>query len=338
MKRVIVFLLLMLVVLFTTIVSATRTVPLNEIFRRPAPLQADDSHIYVVDFPIVYIYSLTDFSLLTSFGKRGEGPREFKQYINLFFQDVEPTYLVVSSIGKVSFYSRDGKFIKEIKISFGGWSFQPLGEKFIGHTLGGNEKDGYKALNIYDANFNKIKEIYRQEFVLDDSIKKRILFASNYQHWTYRKKIYVVAKNDFIIERFDFTGKRLSPITQEYKRVKCTEHHKKIVLDSFKRDINIRHHYERLKHQIEFPGYFRAIRDIVINEEKIYVLTYKRKDGENEFYIFDIDGKLLQKKFLPIKTSNGVSPRPFTVKSGKLYQLCDNEETENWEFHVSGIN
>jgi hypothetical protein len=38
---------------------------------------------------------------------------------------------------------------------------------------------------------------------------------------------------------------------------------------------------------------------------------------------------------MPIKTVNGVSPRPFTVKSGKLYQLVDNEETENWEIHIT---
>ncbi len=335
MRKVIIFFLLMVLLLLTTFSAAGEVAVLSEIHKRPGQLLADNNHIYITDYPTVYIYSITDFSLVNSFGKRGEGPQEFKQYINVFFQDTPPDHLVVSSIGKVSFYSRDGKYIKEVKIPFGGWVFQPMGTKFLAHTLGGNAKEGYKTLNIYDPDFNKIKEIYRKEFFFDDSIKKRVLFMENYRYWTYRNIIYVMAKEDFIIERFDAAGKPLPPITREYRREKCTEEHQKSVLDFFKRNARIRPVYERLKNRIAFPDYFRAIREIVLDNGKIYVLTYKRRDVKNEFYIFDLDGSLLQKAFMPIKTFNGVSPRPFTVKNGKLYQLVDNEETENWEIHIT---
>lgn len=335
MKKIIFFFLLVVLLLLTMFSAAVERAVLSEIYTRPGQLLADDNHIYITDYPTVYIYSITDFSRVNSFGKRGEGPREFKQYINLFFQDTLPDHLVVSCIGKVSFYSRDGKYIKEVKIPFGGWSFQPLGEKLIGHTLGGDAQEGYKALNIYDSNFNKIKEIYRKEFFFDESSKKRVLFAENYRYWTYRNRVYVVATDEFIIERFDADGKPLPPITMEYQRERCTEEHQRLVLDSFKRDARIRPYYERHKHRIVFPDYFRAIRRIVLDNGKIYVLTYKRRDGKNEFYIFDLAGKLLQKTFMPITTVNGVSPRPFTVKNGKLIQLVDNEETEHWEIHVT---
>lgn len=338
MKKIIIFFLLIVLLLLTPFSADGETAVLSEIYKRPGQLLADDNHIYITDYPTVYIYSRTDFRLVGSFGKRGEGPQEFKQYVNLFFQDTPPDHLVVSSIGKVSFYSRDGKYIKEVKIPFGGWVFQPMGTKFLAHTLGGDAKEGYKALNIYDSNFNKIKEIYRQEFFFDDSVKKRVLFAENYRHWVYRNRIYVVAKNEFIIERSDTRGNPLPPITQEYQREKCTEEHQRIVLNSFKRDPRIKPLYERLKHRIAFPDYFRAIREIVLDNGKIYVLTYKRRNGKNEFFIFDLDGKLLQKTFMPIKTVNGVSPRPFTVKNDTLYQLVDNEETENWEIHVTSFN
>jgi hypothetical protein len=74
---------------------------------------------------------------------------------------------------------------------------------------------------------------------------------------------------------------------------------------------------------------------MVIDEEKIFVLTYNRKDGKNEFFIFDMDGKLLQKKFLPIQTLNGVSPYPYYIKNGSLYQLVENEDTEQWELQIT---
>jgi hypothetical protein len=302
----------------------------------PKQLLLDNEHIYIVDFPTVFVYSLKDFSLIREFGKQGEGPKEFKQYINVFFQDIEPNHLVVSSLGKISFYSRNGTYIKEVKLGFGGWTFQPLGDKFMGHTLGGTAKEGYKALNIYDSNFNKIKEIYRKEFFFDDSIKKRTLFASNYRYWTHQNKIYVSAKDDFIIEIFDSTGRPLQPIhLEQYKRVKCTDQHKKSVLDFFRQNPRIRDVFEQFKNHIQFPDYFPAIRDIVIDEGKIFVLTYNRKDGKNEFFIFDLDGKLLQKKFLPIQTLNGVSPYSYYIKNGKLYQLVENEDTEQWELQIT---
>lgn len=338
MRKLIIFFLLMTLLLLTAFSTAREVAVLSETYKGPGQLLADKNHIYITDYPTVYIYSISSFKLVSSFGKRGEGPREFKQYINVFFQDSPPNYLVVSSIARVSFYSRNGAFIKDVKIPFGGWSFQPLGEKFIGHTLGGDAKDGYKALNIYDSNFKKIKEIYRHEFFFDDSLKKRVLFATNYRYRTHRNRIYVVAKDEFVIERFDFTGKPLPPITQEYQREKCTGRHRKMVLDFFMRNARIRPRYEQLKHRIAFPEYFRAIREIVLDNDKIYVLTYKRREGKNEFYILDINGKLLQKTFMPIKTANGVSPLPFTVKSGKLYQLVDNEKTENWEIHVTPLH
>jgi hypothetical protein len=337
MKHALLLSLLLLVFSFSNARAATKTVALPGLVE-PRQLLVGNAHIYVVDFPTVSVYRLKDFSLIRKFGKRGEGPQEFKQYINVFFQDVEPDHLVISSIGKISFYSRQGEFIKEVKIPFGGWTFQPLGQKFMGHTLGGTAKEGYKALNLYDSRLNKIKEIYRKEMFFDDSIKKRTLFASNYRYWTHDNKIYVVAKNDFIIEIFDHTGKPLPPIERKnYKRVKCAEKHRKSVLDFFQRNPRIRPIFERFKKQIQFPGYFPAIRQIDIDEGKIYALTYNRADGKNEFFIFSMDGKLLHKKFLPLKSYNGVTPLPFYIKKGLLYQLVENEDEERWELHIHNI-
>lgn len=333
-----VFLLLLLLLLFLSVDAGQgRNVPLPELYK-PAQILADDAHLYVVEFPTVSIYSLKDFKLIAKFGKQGEGPQEFKQYINVFFQDVPPDHLVISSIGKISFYSRDGAFIREIKIPFGGWTFQPLGDRFLGHTLGGDAKDGYKALNLYDSKLNKIKEIYRKEFFFDDSIKKRTLFVSNYRYWTYAGKIYVIAEDDFIIRIFDRTGKPLPSIVREdYQREKCTEAHKQSVLDFFKRDVRIRPHYERLKKQLQFPDYFPAVREMVIDEGKLYVLTYRRRNNENEFFIYDTEGKLLGRKYLPLHSPNGVTPYAFTIRNGVLYQVFENDEAEQWELHILPI-
>jgi len=53
--------------------------------------------------------------------------------------------------------------------------------------------------------------------------------------------------------------------------------------------------------------------------------------------VFDIKGKFLKKLFLPYKFMNPVDEYPIAVKSGKLYQLIENEDEEKWELHITVI-
>ena len=86
-----------------------------------------------------------------------------------------------------------------------------------------------------------------------------------------------------------------------------------------------------------FPEYFPA-RAFVVADSKIYIPTYKKKAGKNEFVVYDTNGKLLKKVFLPFKDQTLLMPYPWTVSSSKVYQLFDNEESEEWELLVTGIN
>ncbi|MGD2085255.1 MAG: hypothetical protein PVH61_03640 [Candidatus Aminicenantes bacterium] len=61
-----------LLILFTNSISAVQVIPLGEV-NRPISINVDDTCIYIVEFPCIYLYSLEDFKLVKKFGKRGEG-------------------------------------------------------------------------------------------------------------------------------------------------------------------------------------------------------------------------------------------------------------------------
>ena len=92
----------------------------------PTGLVIEDENMYITQDITVYIYSLKDFKLKKKFGKKGEGPQEFNQ-----FAAITPLKdkLLINSMSKISYYTKDGEYINEIKTK-GGFSFiyQPLGE------------------------------------------------------------------------------------------------------------------------------------------------------------------------------------------------------------------
>lgn len=163
MKRWFIFLVVLFMVSMGLIGKKLATIP--EVFR-PFLLVIDDQQFYVTEGTTVYIFSRKDFTLKKKFGKEGEGPQEFKlvQGMPGIILIPQTDSLLINSAGKVSFYTKDGKFIKELKVTTGSMVsvFQPFGEKFVGlsTTMGENMSMNF-TLNIYDAQLTKIKEIYQ---------------------------------------------------------------------------------------------------------------------------------------------------------------------------------
>jgi hypothetical protein len=157
----------------------------------------------------------------------------------------------------------------------------------------------------------------------------------------YKDKIFVVPGQDFIIDVYGSSGQKQYSIRQEYEKIKVTEEHKKEVLDYYKNDALKRRYYDALKRSAQFPDYFPAVRTIIVDDDKIYVQTYKEQEGKSEWVVLDLNGKLLGKIFIPFLEKNPEksfeNQFPFTVYQGKFYQLADNEDTEEWELHITEI-
>ena len=95
--------------------------------------------------------------------------------------------------------------------------------------------------------------------------------------------------------------------------------------------------YERYYKNIVFPEFFPAIRDMRISDEKIYVISYQKEKELIKTLIFDLKGKPIKTVPLPLKDMDVKSIYPFTIKNGKLYQLVEDFDNENWYLHVTTI-
>ncbi|MGD2091277.1 MAG: hypothetical protein PVH61_34190 [Candidatus Aminicenantes bacterium] len=343
-SKIIIFVIaLFLLVNFST---ASIRVTLPEILE-PFDMVIDKGQMFISEKETVYIYSLEDFKLVKKFGTKGEGPKEFMvTYGWSVIVNVHQSELVCGSIGKISVFTRDGVFKKVVKpapysILCHRENIEPLGDQYVGIRNKRTEKFYEFAATIYDSNFNGVKEFYQ----FDANIWRRGKKYNPVKYTQYFRKIYVYGDNIFVntqndrgeILVFESTGKQLYSISHEYERVKFTEKDKKNWLADFSIE-SLKPIYQRLKDRWIYPDNFPAWQKFQIVDDKIYIQTYKRnKEGENKFFIMDLKGKLLKKLEVPLAEIYAFTPYPYTINRGKIYQLVENKNTEEWELHIKEI-
>ena len=164
-----IFLLILLIPLLLsgTTLLAGDPVKLEGIFN-PAYLLVDDTQLYITQGVSVSIFSLTDYSLVATFGKAGEGPQEFKVHQHNavpVFLDIQSDQILVSSMGKLSYFSKNGKFIREHRFSKGMAPpfLQPIGSNFVTRGFLHESKINYNLLILLDNGFNEIKRLAKQK-------------------------------------------------------------------------------------------------------------------------------------------------------------------------------
>ncbi len=315
-------------------VFPARVVELTEP-RKPDALRLDDKQVYIADGASIHIYSAVDFRHIRTFGRRGEGPREFKTEAGLRI-NVDTGIILVESMDKLSYFSKKGDFIKERRSVSGARKFIPLGNRMAAIAPVTENNIPCSAAVILDRDFNPIKEIYRRTPV--KKTKKRPFLSATWEYEAYDNKLYCATSDDFILHVFDDNGKKVRTISHDYEKVRVTE----AIIDEFFRFVKKYRppkYYEIFKRILAFPDYFPVINDFRVTGGNIYILTYRRnkENDKSEFLVLDLEGKLLKKVFLPFHKRSPVHPSPFTVRDNKLYQLVDNADTETWELHITEI-
>lgn len=305
---------------------------------RVTSIAVDNDQLYVVEQTTVHIYKLKDYKYLKKFGKKGEGPQEFRA-----MAVVTPLKdrLLIFSTGKISYFSKDGIFQKEHKVPggyAGGSFFKPIGDRFLGSSYPREEDGMYGAVNLYDSQLNKIKELFRVK-ASDKGGTKTNLFKFRIQFESYGNKAFVDTRNGFSIQVIDLEGKVLARIEQkDYKQRKFTDDDLKAIQDLMKKMFG-EAQYKAVKNRFTWPDYYPVILTFRIDRvaKRLALITWKKVDGKNECYIYNMDGKLEKKVLLDLKLVNGIEAYPFAISDGKFYQVFDNDEKEQWELHVTKI-
>lgn len=310
----------------------------------PERILVDGGKIFITEGINVFIYSLKDLKLVKKFGKEGEGPQEFKRFPAPWLPSLrvflKPDQLFINSLGKISFFTRDGKFVKEKKTKNIWHVFIPFENKYIVFALIREDKIMYFTYSLYNSDFILEKEVYRELNPEQDGKKMDPIVMSSIKEIFFRyenKGRFFLPSFDGIIHIFDIKGNEIGTINPAYSKVPVTSELVQEFDDFFKKDIRFKQIYAFERKRLVYPKYLPLLKDYRVADGKVYVIDNKKENEKYESFIFNLDGKLLKKVWLPLVDQDILAVYPFTITGGKIFQLVENEDEEEWELHVSEI-
>lgn len=325
-----------LLVAFAAVAWAEKKVfPLQDLMN-PETVTLDTTQMYVTEGTSIYIYSLKDFKLVKKFGKAGEGPKEFMfdprmGGLALFLQDEG---LVLNSFGKVSWYTKSGEYVKEMKLQHPLTLFmQPFGKNYVGILLAWG-KERWKILKLFDDQLNDKQEIIRMPYPTQPGKGTRLL-ESYPATLVSDNKLFIAWENEFIIKVYDTDLNKLVTVKLDEEKRKVTDEFKKILIDVLRTSPQSKDYFETMK-PFYFPDYFPPIRFLFGAGKQIYVITFKQNDADDqECIVLGVDGKLIKRAFLPIRMSTPFAPYPYTIYDNALYQIIEDGDKEEWSIHIT---
>ncbi len=302
------FFLILILLIFTNS-FAQKTIGLPDV-QKPHQIAVDGNDLYIFDEAdySLHIYTISPFALKLKFGKKGDGPHDFKY---LPFVYVQPETLTCTDFTKTIWFSKNGKILKVKNYTdFDNFSLYaemlliPIKEHFIQITADHDEQK--RHVYLLNSKFKTIKELYEGPFIwrTDAPIHYRT------DTFSYEDMIFISdTQKGFHIMVFDDRGNHLLTIDKS-------------------QDIE------------KLPGY-PLMHQYCVSNKKIYATTYEKKDDNTEMIILDLKGNILRRLYLPIRS---IQPKRgvlrydlFFVDQQKLYELIENSETGRWELLITDL-
>ena len=343
MRRIVI---LVIVIALTAVFMSGEKKAVVRDFVNPEYLDIGKDRMYVTEDIKVFIYSLKDFTLLKTFGKAGEGPKEFLRspmpVRSSLRMVVCPDRLMINSLGKISFYSLDGEFQNLVRIQRPMPRYRPVRDDrfdiYSGFSTTIENKTIFIDVTLFDANLNIVKSLYRfNHFYQHGKGVDPVLGGIDYfdRVFTCNGTIIVVGE-DNRLHLFDHNGKPLKKLPLPLEPVKMTDELQKKYDDFYMTDKRIKPLYQQDRHMVKFSDYLPLVRRMFFDKGRLYVVSFNRKDGKSEVLVIDLEGTVYKKGFLPIREQSIHALYPLDIKNGKIYQLIENN-SEQWELHVTNI-
>jgi hypothetical protein len=290
---------------------------------KPIELRIDGGYIYISDQYTVYAYDINTFNLVKKLCNRGEGPEEFRSHPRISFSNER---LILYDAYKIIIYSKDFKFIKEIKITSFTNRVNPIKDNFILSNSRIIDNKRYRVFTLYNSELEKIKDLVIE---LEDQSARKFFINAFSRCRTWNDKVFIAQPiKGFHIDIFDKNGKMLYNIVKKVKKIKSEEKHKKHFMEEIRYFVG-RERFEKAKVRGAFNKPMRefipSINNFWVVDNRIYLKTFDITDTKEKYIIMDVKGKILKEVFLP-KTYLEI----LTFSNNKLYYLYESEDDEGW--------
>ncbi|MDH4270750.1 MAG: hypothetical protein OEW18_02105 [Candidatus Aminicenantes bacterium] len=300
--------LLCLALLTAMNLSAQTTVVLPEL-QRPHQIAVDGNDLHIFDEAdySLHVYTISPFAPKLKFGRKGDGPHDFKYLPYVFIQ---PKTLICTDFTKIIWFSKTGHVLKTIKFS-GFQDFDlnsemlliPVKKNFVRITADHDQMK--RRVYLLDSSFKTLKQLYEGPFIWSTGspidIRTDTVSAQGL--------VFIADTDKFLITIFDDQGTLVRSIDKSHDVEKVQDH--------------------ALLHQY------------CVSDGKIYATTYKKEDDKREMLVLDLQGRILRRLFLPltsIRPMRGVLRYDlFTVAQDKLHELVQNKETGKWDLLITDL-
>jgi len=188
--------------------------------------------------------------------------------------------------------------------------------------------------------WQKIREIFRSKDrgLKNLSRRKWNLLETDRRIFQTESNKILIRQPDGSITIFNQDAQLITTIFRQYEKVEFTEKHKQALIErTLSANPGKRGSYSEWGKMLVFPSHFPPIQLFQTSDQKVYVLTHKRIDQKGECFIYDLQGKLLKQTMVPLFDFSPKEPYPLAFFKGTLYQISENEETEEWELHITKI-
>ena len=298
----------------------------------PQYLIANKNLLLIEDNQKVRMYTMKDFKLVKTIGKKGEGPGEFRGFA---CPQILSDSIMIGNYKKVSFFDLSGNLIKEQRTRMSNSMVKKINNKYVNVAYKREKGELYLSYNLYDADFTIEKVFYKGKTVFHKN-RKRDLFEI-YFFDVHDNKIIFAHREGFQIEVLDEKGNNLHTIKLAQKKIPFTDKDMKQIFEDMEINFKNKGYVQAMKKRAIKPEYYPDIRTCRAADGKIYVVTYLKENERSECLIFNLEGKQLKRTFIPLRYTSPISKPPFTIYNNHLYQLIDNFDEEQWLLVIDPI-
>ncbi len=331
MKRI---LLSIIVLVLTVNIIETKTFTFKDI-NNPTAIIIKKGSLFISEQTTLSIYSLDKYKLIKKFGKEGEGPMEFKS--NHRGDGIRFTInsgkIYINSETKLSVYSLDGRFIKESRV-LPRLNLISAGENYISSSLSKSDS-GFpkKTISLFNSEFKKIKNLFVSN--ISSGMGAKIPTPTyNHKYRFYKGKVYIsTGTKNINIDVYDTNGNKEFSIVKIPDKKTLTKEYISAVKRHYKTNPKTKNFWRYFQKNLIFLSDFPGVRSFNINNDRIYIQTYKMKSDNAEWIIFGLKGKELKKVWLPSIEVNPITMSPYTIFDNVLYWLTENDKEEGWDLH-----
>lgn len=301
----------------------------------PTSITILGDEIYIVDGITVNVFSKKDYSKKVSFGKSGTGPGEFQSGRRrggggpVIFVYPDDEKILVYNRRRHLYFSKDGKYIKEKNIGKRTSALTPFSGGYLGTQFGRQGNKFFMKFLWFDNEYKSGKPISEIEI---DAGRRFNIFGRDLKYTTIGKSIFLADRSKPVVGIYDTGSRKLGEIKVDMEKRELRSADAKQIEEYFKDQLGAER-FNRVKRFMDIPSNYPAFMSLDTDGKYIYMITWNRKEGKNKILVYNNAGKPVKTIYANVEMVSAVAPYPIEIFEGNMYQLIENDDTEEWDLH-----